>query len=371
MFRTRREAIHKKLIHEHADALLVSDFRNIAYLTGFRGLSPHERESLVLVTGDTTHLVVPPMYYHEAQSLESVVRGEVTLHIDEARKGLLALCAMYMPKHGRVLFEDHDVSVAEFERIARISTTTLVAGKQCVEDIRLIKDADEIVKITRAVEITDKVFLSVVEYIGRCDYTRLSEAHIVEYMRTQQQVHGGEGFGFDPIVACGRATALPHHRSSHANILDAGGLLLVDSGMMYHSYTGDLTRCIGLGSVPSNQRKAYDIVRTCTEECVARCKPGITCGELYDYAYAFLEKHDMARHFVHTLGHGIGLNIHEAPSLRKGNVMELQPGMIVTIEPGAYWQDKFGVRFEDVVCITSNGSRLLSTQSSRKLDIIV
>jgi Xaa-Pro aminopeptidase len=164
---------------------------------------------------------------------------------------------------------------------------------------------------------------------------------------------------FDTIVASGPRSALPHGRASTRPI-SSGAFVVCDFGVILSGYCSDQTRTVWIGSVPEDARQAYEAVREAQQAAIEAVRPGIAVGEVDAAARKALRKSGLARHFTHSTGHGVGLEIHEAPRIAHGQEEMLQSGMVITVEPGVYFPGKWGVRIEDMVAVTAGGCEVLT-----------
>ena len=168
---------------------------------------------------------------------------------------------------------------------------------------------------------------------------------------------------FETIVASGLRSALPHGRAT-AQRLPRNGFLTLDFGVILNGYCSDMTRTVFFGQPTRRQRLTYDAVREAQQAAVAAVKPGVSCGDVDEAARSVLRKADLAEYFTHSTGHGVGLEIHEAPRIATGQTQSLLPGMVVTIEPGVYLAGEFGIRIEDMVAVTRQGGQVLTPAST-------
>jgi len=167
---------------------------------------------------------------------------------------------------------------------------------------------------------------------------------------------------FPTIIASGARSALPHGRASEQQIR-AGGFVVCDFGVILSGYCSDQTRTVWVGAVPVDARQAYDAVREAQQAAIEAVHPGIPVGEVDAAARKVLQKAGLGRYFTHSTGHGVGLEIHESPRVANGQREILQPGMVITIEPGVYFPGKWGVRIEDMVAVTASGCEVLTPTS--------
>lgn len=353
-------------IAPQGSALLVTNARNIYYLTGFRGISPEERESSVLVTPEDVFLFVPRMYAEQGELLSSVQAKIVTLVIDDERDGLLYLPSTYLKKADTLLVEELDLKLFEFDAIRTYYSAPILRSGSIIESLRIIKDSEEVKIIKRAVEIADRAWCDLVAFLQTDKYEKRSEYEIAEILLSLSRKHGGEGWGFDPIVASGAGSSQPHYKTGSKK-LELHTVLLVDFGISFQGYTSDLTRTVLLGSVSYKIREAYQMVLDCNLLSIQACRPGVHTADLQQHAVDFFKQKKTDQYFIHGLGHGVGLDIHEEPYFRQTRDTKLEPGMIVTIEPGLYYPNEFGIRIEDYLLITEDGAEVLSTSPKKPL----
>jgi len=258
-------------------------------------------------------------------------------------------------------FDPTHTTVAELTRLRselpsklRRSFLTPLAAP-LVEPLRLIKDEDEL-KITSENAL---IGCDLFEHILSVIRPGIREIEIAAELEHQARLRGAEGMSFETIVASGERSALPHGKASTA-ALPRRGFVTLDFGIIREGYCSDMTRTVCLGSPRSEERKAYEAVLEAQEAAVDAVCAGVSAGEIDKAARVILGKVGMADAFSHSTGHGVGLEIHESPRIGAGQKTRLQPGMVVTIEPGVYWPRKFGLRIEDMVAVTKTGGQVLT-----------
>lgn len=356
------ERIRRTMKERGTRAFLISDPHNIAYLTGFP-LDGHERTALGILTPEKFYYVYSPLMAPPRKQLARIKGTSVRRMI--ARKGFFTTARGILSDiHGPVLFEDHDLTVEEL-RFIEDGQKRFRAGGPLIEHIRTIKDKSERSLMRKAALISDQVFKDTVAFLERTDYEKLKEADLADWMLAEAKKKGADAESFPTIVACGAGAAEPHHRAGSAR-LKKGKLLLLDFGFSYKGYQSDISRTIALGEVPAAVRHAYEIVRENLATCTAACASGMQAGELFDISVRHFRRYGLARYFTHALGHGIGLEVHEMPTLAKGRELELADGMVFTIEPGIYIPGKFGIRIENMIRL-SDGKAHVMTPSSTEL----
>ena len=263
-------------------------------------------------------------------------------------------------KRGRVTklgIEGGSITVALRDQIgAAMPHTELVATTDLVENLRIIKDRDEVAELRRAIWIAERAF-GVLRASLRPERT---EKEVADELENQTRLYGGKACSFPPIVAVGPRAALPHAQPTDAKIGD-DGFVLIDWGADAGPYKSDLTRVLVTGKISPKLKRIYRVVLMAQERAIAAIRPGRTCHEVDHVARTVIAKAGFAKQFGHGLGHGIGLDIHEAPRLAAKVNLKLEPGMVVTVEPGIYLPGWGGVRIEDDVLVTKDGAEVLTS----------
>ncbi|MDX2198380.1 MAG: Xaa-Pro peptidase family protein [Phycisphaerae bacterium] len=347
-YAARIAAVRERLAREKLDGLLLNRRTDQVWLTGFTG-----EDGALLVTSRGVTLISDGRFEEtarrEAPWAKAIIRkqrGPDSIAI--------VLKAQRLTKVG---FDPDQTSHALFLGLRKAAPK--IDLNPCggwLSAAREVKIDDEISRIRRAVAVAERAFLKVKKSL-RPDLTERQIAAALVYEMTRG---GASGPAFAPIVATGANAALPHYAPEDVPI-GRSGLLLIDWGAKVDGYVSDLTRVIALGTVPPNLAAAYRAVRGAHDRAVAAAKPGLPCARLDRVARSHLSQAGLSKAFNHSLGHGIGLDVHELPSLRKSNKATLQVGNVITIEPGAYLPGVGGVRLESDVWITKDGAEVLSS----------
>lgn len=268
-------------------------------------------------------------------------------------------------KMERIGFEENFFTYQQFRKLKKdLGNIRLVPTQNLVEDLRIIKDEDEIKKIKKAARISDKTFHYLLDFIKPGLTEQEIQAEIEFFMRKS----GAERAAFNPIVASGKNSSMPHHRAGNRKIKDID-LIKLDYGATCEGYHSDMTRTIFIGKVSAKKKKIYQIVKDSLTLAEGEMGAGKKCAELDKLAREYIKKSDYGEYFGHGLGHGVGLSVHERPSLNFSSRELLKPGMVLTIEPGIYLTNFAGVRIEDLVLVTDQGIEIL-TESTKELVII-
>jgi Xaa-Pro aminopeptidase len=224
-----------------------------------------------------------------------------------------------------------------------------------VEPLRRVKDEEELALMANAALTGCKLFEQILGFIR----PGLAEFEVAAEIEHQARLLGAEGMSFETIVASGVRSALPHGRATAAK-LPRRGFVTLDFGVILNGYCSDMTRTVHLGRPAADERSAYEAVLEAQEAAVAAVAAGVSCAEVDEAARSVLRRLGLAEAFSHSTGHGVGLEIHEAPRVGAGEKARLLTGMVITIEPGVYLAGRFGIRIEDMVAVTGVGGQVLT-----------
>ncbi len=338
----RRGRLVKLLRREKLEGLLVTNRRNVYYLSGFRG-----EDSALLVAAGEAHLITDSRFTEQAGQETGGVR------IVTRRKGLMRAAAETARRAGvkRLGIESAAMTVAELEELRRwTGKAQVMPSRGLVERLRVIKDGSELAAIEQAVAISEEAFRLTVARLAP-GVTELEIARLLD--RTMEEL-GADQPGFESIVAFGERPSLPHARPSQRK-LKRGEAALFDWGARVQMYNADLTRMAFLDRIPPLYRRLHSVVLAAQRRAVRQVRAGRTAGAIDAVARNYLKAHRHGKHFGHSLGHGVGLDVHEAPTLARGQKTLLRPGMVITVEPGVYLPGAGGVRIEDMLRVTRNG----------------
>ena len=345
--------LRRRLTKAGLHGLLVTHLPDLRYLSGFTGSS-----AALAITRRSARLFTDSRY--RTQAAEEVAGAEV-----EIVSGSPAVAAVeWLAAQPGVVFAGFDparTSVADLARwraalpvrLRRGLLTPLAAP--LVEPLREVKDEDELALMIEAALVGCQLFEHILEFIE----PGLREFEVAAELEYQARLLGAEGMSFETIVASGVRSALPHGRATSAK-LPRNGFVTLDYGVILKGYCSDMTRTVHLGKPTVYERFAYEAVLEAQEAGIAAVAPGMSCGEVDEAARGVLRKAGLAEAFSHSTGHALGLEIHEPPRIGAGQTIRLQAGMVITIEPGIYLPERFGIRIEDMVAVTRSGGQVLT-----------
>jgi Xaa-Pro aminopeptidase len=332
------------------DALLVASLPNVQYITGFDG-----SHALVLIEkgGEVTLFTDPRYTIHAGR----VFKGRVVTVKNKSSLAQDALKLAIKRKHKRIGFERLHVTYAEYQTISEnlpLGVELKPAGGD-IEKQRMVKDGHELNAIRKAVNINSAAFDAATKKV-RPGMTETDLAAEIDY---QQRRRGASGNAFDTIVAFGEKTALPHAHPGSVK-LAKDDIILIDVGARQDGYTSDMTRMLSIGKISTRLKQLYKAVLESQLAAIDAIREGVPANRIDQAARSVLKTHGLDQYFVHSTGHGLGLEIHEAPSLRKKDKTPLAAGMVITVEPGVYVEGVGGIRIEDTVLVTKSGFEILT-----------
>ena len=351
-FKARQKKLQQHLATTRFEALLISLLPNIRYLCGFTGSAGF----LVVEEGRCTFFTD---VRYDTQARDEVKGARVTI----ARKNVLTalgewIAAGHKRSRGWTLgIEADHMSIAQRKQLSELlpAGLRLKDAPTCVERMRMVKDEDELARIRAAVIMGANLFDCVLAVLR----PGIKESEVAAEMEYAARRAGAEAMSFPTIIASGVRSALPHGRASDQPVAP-GAFVVCDFGVILEGYCSDQTRTVWVGPTSEEARRAYEAVREAQQAAIDAVRPGVSVGEVDAAARKVLRRNGLGRYFTHSTGHGVGLEIHEAPRVAAGQKEVLQPGMVITIEPGVYFPGKWGVRIEDMVAVTAGGCEVLT-----------
>ena len=359
----RRDKIRRAVAKQKLDALLVTNPINVRYLTGFTGGAAY---LLIQPSGDT--ILSDPRFTiqieEECPGLTAVIRPRS----ESTSKTLSKILGKTTV--GKLGIESETMTIAQHERLFEfIAHWQSVPTKSIVEDLRQIKDHDEITRIRRAIEIAANAFQTERELLVQLSPWQ-NEIGICISLENEMRILGAEDKSFPSIIGAGARAALPHANPSKQKILGQSHLLF-DWGCVVDGYVSDLTRVVIFEPHDKKLRTIYETVLQAQQAAIAAIKPGKICEEIDAVARNIISDAGFGKHFGHGLGHSIGLQVHENPRFAPENKTVLKAGMVLTVEPGIYLKGWGGVRIEDDILVTSSGCEVLSQMVPKSFDEMV
>lgn len=349
------QTIQQYLKHEKLDAFLITSDWNRRYLSGFTGTA-----GMVLISREQAYFITDFRYTEQAN--QQCKHYQI---IQQERHGFLEASKL-VKQNGwkKMAFEKDHVTVATLELMQKTIPTTFVGAAGVIEKMRQRKEPFEIEIIKKAAEIADDAFFYILANI-QVGMTEIEVSHMLDF---HMRKLGATGTSFDTIVASGVRSSLPHGIASEKTI-EKGDFITLDFGAYYKGYCSDITRTFAIGEPDPKLVEIYEITLEAQKRGVACLNPYMKTKDVDAVTRSYITEKGYGEYFGHSTGHGIGLEIHENPTLAYTSEQQLEPGMIITIEPGIYIPGLGGVRIEDDVLITENGYEVL-TKSNKELVVL-
>ncbi|MHB8389098.1 MAG: M24 family metallopeptidase [Acidobacteriaceae bacterium] len=356
-----------------ADAMLITHPCDVRYLTGFTG----SNAALILPNGSELRKgahaprSVKPVLFTDGRYIQQAKQETKHAGVIIAQGPVLREACAWMVIHGmrRCAFDDEHTTVATLDMLRR-----WIPGKQrrsffqavpaLVAGLRERKDAEEITRLRAAAQLGCALFEDLLTRIE----SGKREVEVAAHLEFAARTAGAEGMSFETIVASGARSALPHGHATGQR-LPRRGFVVLDFGVMFQGYCSDMTRTVHLGRATMAERDAYFAVLEAQMAAIAAVKPGVSCGEVDEAARGVLRRAKLADFFTHSTGHGVGLEIHEGPRIAARQLQQLEPGMVITIEPGVYLPGRFGVRIEDMVLVTRSEPEILTPATKAWIEL--
>ncbi|MDQ0338746.1 Xaa-Pro dipeptidase [Caldalkalibacillus uzonensis] len=350
VFLTRLEKAKQLLGETQIDALVVTSSPNVYYFSG-TWLDSHERLQAIVISRTEQ----PKMIVHEMSEQEVSPPSQVDTIFWKDGEPAIEILAQHLPHTGTIAIDNQWPSGNLIELMGLKRDVSFVKSTQLIGQLRLRKDEVEIELLRKSGQVADEVMSEVIQFIR----PGLKETEVVEQIKSLFKAKGVDKLSFNPILATGKNGAIPHHQSDDT-VIQRGDMVVIDMGGIKDYYCSDITRTICVGEPAAEMRTVYRIVQQAQEEAVQAIKPGIPMQEIDRIAREIITKAGYGPYFTHRTGHGLGIEVHEEPFLTANNDQLLEEGMVVSVEPGIYLTDQFGVRIEDIVVVTETGVERLN-----------
>lgn len=347
MTENRLDTIRGKLHENKLDGILITNRANVLYLSGFSGSDG------VLLLSDKRNYLITDFRYVEQAAKESP-NVSIVEHKTALINGVVSKAKRFKIK--RLGIESRSINLDQFNELKeRAGGVRLIPTKGFVEELREVKDADEVKKIAKAIKVAEAAFGTVVELIR----PSMSEKALADLLDFRMRKCGAQKNAFDTIVATGSKSSLPHAKPAQEKVIHSDKVLF-DWGAQVGFYNSDLTRMVFTAKIKRQTKKVFQIVLDAQRFAIEKIKSGVVARDVDRAARSYIEKRGFGEQFGHGLGHGVGLEVHESPAINRRSKKPLKAGMVITIEPGIYIPQWGGIRIEDMVLVTEDGCRVLS-----------
>lgn len=349
----RIEHLRTLMQDKNIDAFLINNKANRYYVSGFTGTY-----GSVLIDRDSQYVIADGRYFAQLKQ-QAPDFDVIDDHLELSRT-----IANFVSKQNykRIGIEANDMNVTEYLAILNSGQIKLIPTQNIIEQLRLHKDESEVKRIKKADAISDKAFEHIFNYIE----PGMKEKEVANELDNYGISHGADSKAFETIVASGYRAGMPHGHASNKTIKN-NEIVIIDFGFQYDHYYSDETRCIALGNIDSKIKEIYEIDREAQQAAIDSCEIGKPLKEIDQAARSVITKYGYGDYFLHGLGHGLGLTVHEYPFLRPSSKAKMEANMTFTTEPGIYLEGLGGVRIEDDILMSEDNKAIRLTHSSRKL----
>lgn len=330
-YQIRIERVREFIDRKNLPAIIIKNPSNIFYLTGLL-----EIEGVLVIDKKNISLFTPSLYYSEVLDLATFYIKTVIYKNEEFKK--------FLKRYNKIGFIDTEWTFSSYKNL--LKDYKIIPVPDFVKNMRMIKEAEEIRYIEKAIEINRKVLKDIKREIE----TGIEEVIIAGKIHYLIRKYGGRREAFEPIIASGVASSYPHHKNRNIKI-EKGKPVVVDAGVDYNGYKSDLTDTFFKGTPEKKFKEIYNILKDIQKKVIEFISPGKTGEEIHSYAVKLLKKKCLDKYFIHGLGHGVGIDVHELPVLAAGSKDEIKKGCVFTVEPGVYIPGKGGIRVEEMVII--------------------
>ncbi len=344
-----------KPLFKSVDAVLITSPHNMRYFSGFSG-----GEGAVVITNERAVLFTDSRYIEQAENEAKA------FEVVEANDWMKSVCRLLeRASASKIAFEDDSLTAMEINRLRTLAPSRSFLGAATkIRTMRMVKTAGELEKIRRAEEIGCLAFEHILDYI-KPDVMERDIALEIEFFMKKQ---GAEGLSFDTIAISGARTSLPHGVPTDKKI-EKGDFVTMDFGCVFEGYCSDMTRTIVVGKATAEQKKIYSIVKEAQQIGLDAICAGARCSDCDKAARGYITEKGYGQYFRHSLGHGVGLLVHELPNLSPRSEFVLEENMVVSCEPGIYIPGFGGVRIEDLVAVTKDGCENLTRVSKELIEL--
>ncbi len=357
----RLRELRRQMAAANVESLLVTHLPDVRYLCGFAGSN-----AAMAITRTKAVLFTDGRYIVQAKQETQAARVVI------AKLSALREACAFLVGTGvaQVAFDPVFTTVAALESmraavpVKRRRSFYAPARSSFVADLRMVKDDDEEQRMREAALLGCCLFEQILPKFG----AGVRETDIAAELEYAARLSGAEGMSFETIVASGPRSALPHGHAT-SSTLPRKAFVVLDFGVILNGYCSDMTRTVHVGKANNRERFAYDSVLEAQQAAFEAVRPGVTCGEVDEAARSVLRKSDLAKYFTHSTGHGVGIEIHEPPRVAAAQSQILEPGMVITIEPGIYIPGEFGIRIEDMVLVTERAGESLTPATKALVEL--
>jgi len=343
------------MIKNNVDAMMIGPSVDLEFLIDFNPTICERFQAFFILSNGECFHISPQLYLEEAEKcLDS--RTEIFMWKDsDIFLDAISVASQKYHLNGKTIAINNAIRGIDLIDIKEILNAKFINGHDILENLRVIKDKGEIKKLREAAKIADKVMGETIDYIS----PGITEGDIKKKIEELFMQKGADGLSFEPIIASGPNSSMPHY-CEDSRVIQEKDIIILDLGCKYKGYCSDISRTVFVGGITDEEKKVYDIILRANEAGEKMAKQGVTAEDVDKASRDIIKSEGYGQYFLNRTGHGIGISVHEAPYIRTGNKQRLEKGMAFSVEPGIYMQNKFGMRIEDIVVIGADGPEVLN-----------
>lgn len=350
--------------HHQIDAMMIGPSTDLEFLMKY---SPHpdERFQALLILSDQRYFYISPELTYE--EIKNRLEEDADIYRWGDHEEFSDIVATAMDRYqltGKTIGVNSNIVAINLIDIQEKINAKFINGHDILESLRIVKSEHEIEKLRIAAKMADEVIEETIDWIS----PGMTERGIKKKIEELFMQKGADGLSFDPIVASGPNSSMPHY-CEDSRVIQENDIIILDLGCKYQGYCSDMTRTVFVGEISDEQRKIYHIVLSANQSGEVEAVPGVTAEDVDKAARSIIEGEGYGKYFLNRTGHGIGISVHEAPYIKTGNKQILKKGMAFSVEPGIYLPGRFGIRIEDIVIIGDDGPEILN-HCTKKIKII-
>lgn len=351
----RLKKLQNILIDHKMDGCLMAMTSDIQYLAGVDPFGCKRFQAFILMADGSWFFISPELYYEEnRETFGEDAHIYVWSDNDGVNDTFLKVAEDYKLE-GKTIAINEGIRGVDVLDLIDYTKANYVNGNAMFEELRIVKDEDEVGYLAKAAQIADQTFEEIVKFIK----PGVTEKEISDKIKSLLIQLGGEGLSFEPIVASGPNSSRPHYNDDK-RVIEEQDLIILDYGCRYKGYCSDISRTVFIGQPTEEQKKIYDIVLRANEAGEQAVREGVSAETIDQIARQVIIDEGYGQYFINRTGHGIGLDVHEAPYIKDGNKRVLKTGMSFSVEPGIYIPGRFGMRVEDIVVVDGDGPNILN-----------
>src|SRR5665648_3092 len=343
------------MVKNNVDAMMIGPSVDLKFLTDFNPSICERFQAFFILSNGECFYISPQLYLEEAEKcLDN--RTEIFMWMDSD----IFLDAIEVARHkyhlnGKTIAINNAIRGIDLIDIKKILNAKFINGHDILEMLRVVKDESEIEKLKKAAKLADEVMGETIN----CICPGITERGIKKKIEELFMQKGADGLSFEPIIASGPNSSMPHY-CEDSRVIQKKDIIILDLGCKYKGYCSDISRTVFVGEITDEEKKVYDIILRANKAGEEIAKQGVKAEDVDKASRDIIKSEGYGQYFLNRTGHGIGISVHEAPYIRTGNKQRLEKGMVFSVEPGIYMQNKFGMRIEDIVVIGVDGPEVLN-----------